>query len=180
IINRENPASEPLIGYKKIKPMVFSGIYPAVSDDFENLRESLTKLKTNDASLIFEPESSNALGFGFRCGFLGLLHMEITQERLEREYDLTIVTTVPTVEYRVLTTSGDVLEVDNPFQMPPPGNIESIEEPFISAQIITPTEFIGNIMKLASERRGVFKATNYVTPSKVDLHFEFPLSEIIF
>ncbi len=180
IINRDNPASDALIGYKKIKPMVFSGIYPSASEDFENLRESLTKLKTNDASLIFEPESSNALGFGFRCGFLGLLHMEITQERLEREYDLTIVTTVPNVEYRVLTTAGEIVIVDNPYQMPPVGNIDSVEEPYISAQIITPTEFMGNIMKLASDRRGIFKATNYLTPLKVDLHFEFPLSEIIF
>jgi GTP-binding protein LepA len=180
IINTDNPASEPLHGYKKIKPMVFSGIYPSQPDEFESLREALTKLKTNDASLIFEPETSNALGFGFRCGFLGLLHMEITQERLEREYDQTIVTTVPNVEYKVITTSGDTMIIDNPSQMPPPGNIEHIEEPFISAQIITPSEFMGNIMKLASDRRGIFKSTTYLTPTKVDFQFEFPLSEIIF
>ena len=180
VINTEFPATEPLPGYKKIKPMVFSGIYPSQADDFESLREALTKLKTNDASLIFEPETSNALGFGFRCGFLGLLHMEITQERLEREYDQEIVTTVPNVEYRVITTQGETIAIDNPSQMPPVGNIVHIEEPFIRAQIITPTEFMGNVMKLASDRRGVFKSTTYITPTKVDLQFEFPLSEIIF
>ncbi len=180
VINIENPAAEPLPGYKKIKPMVFSGIYPSQSEEFESLREALTKLKTNDASLLFEPETSNALGFGFRCGFLGLLHMEITQERLEREYDQTIVTTVPNVEYKIVTTDGGVVNIDNPSQMPPIGSIDHIEEPFISAQIITPTEFMGNIMKLASDRRGVFKSTTYLTPTKIDLQFEFPLSEIIF
>jgi len=180
IINIDKPASEPLIGYKKVKPMVFSGIYPSASDDFENLREALTKLKTNDASLMYEPETSSALGFGFRCGFLGLLHMEITQERLEREYDQTIVTTVPNVEYKVTTRSLEEIWVDNPSQMPPIGDIEYLEEPFIKAQIITPTEFIGNIMKLASDRRGIFVSTVYLDPKKVDMHFEFPLSEIIF
>jgi GTP-binding protein LepA len=180
VINSAKPAKEPLPGYKKIKPMVFSGIYPSVSEDFEGLREALIKLKTNDASLMFEPETSSALGFGFRCGFLGLLHMEITQERLEREYDQTIVTTVPNVEYKVLKTSGEVVHVDNPSQMPPLGNIGHIEEPFIKAQIITPSEFIGNVMKLANDRRGVFVSTNYLTPTKADLIFEFPLSEIIF
>jgi GTP-binding protein LepA len=180
IISLSNPAKVPLGGYKKVKPMVFSGIYPASSDDFEDLRESLTKLKTNDASLVFEPESSSALGFGFRCGFLGLLHMEITQERLDREYDQTIITTVPNVEYQVFTTDGGMVLVDNPSQMPPLGNIDHIKEPYIKAQIITPTEFMGNIMKLGSDRRGVFVSTNYLTPTKVDLIFEFPLSEIIF
>jgi GTP-binding protein LepA len=180
IINTANPAPEPLGGYKKIKPMVFSGVYPSSSDDFEDLREALIKLKTNDASLIFEPETSQALGFGFRCGFLGLLHMEITQERLEREYDQSIVTTVPNVEYKVYKTDGELVLVDNPSQMPPLGNIDHIEEPYIKAQILTPTEYIGNIMKLASERRGVFVSTNYITPTKADLIFEFPLSEIIF
>lgn len=180
IINIQNPAPEPLPGYKKIKPMVFSGIYPSASDDFEDLREALIKLKTNDASLLFEPETSQALGFGFRCGFLGLLHMEITQERLEREYNQTIVTTVPNVEYKVYTTAGEEVLVDNPSQMPPIGNIDHIEEPFIKAQIITPSEYMGNLMKLANDRRGVFISTTYVTPTKVDLQFEFPLSEIIF
>jgi GTP-binding protein LepA len=180
LINIANPASEPLGGYKKIKPMVFSGVYPSSSDDFEDLREALIKLKTNDASLIFEPETSQALGFGFRCGFLGLLHMEITQERLEREYDQNIVTTVPNVEYKVYKTDGELVLVDNPSQMPPVGNIDRVEEPYIKAQILTPTEYMGNIMKLASERRGIFVSTNYITPTKVDLIFEFPLSEIIF
>lgn len=180
IINVNNPAQEPLIGYKKVKPMVFSGIYPTVSEEFENLREALTKLKTNDASLVYEPETSSALGFGFRCGFLGLLHMEITQERLEREYDQTIVTTVPNVEYKVTKTNKEVVLVDNPSQMPPTGEIEFIEEPYIRAQVLTPSEFIGNIMKLANDRRGIFISTNYLDSTKVDLQFEFPLSEIIF
>ncbi len=180
IINVSNPPIEPLPGYKKIKPMVYSGIYPSASEDFENLRDALTKLKTNDAALIYEPETSSALGFGFRCGFLGLLHMEITQERLEREYDQTIVTTVPNVEYKVYKTDGEVVEVDNPSVMPPPGAIEHVEEPYIAAQIITPTEFMGNIMKLANDRRGIFKSTIYLDPTKIDLQFEFPLSEIIF
>lgn len=180
IINLANPASEPLKGYKKVKPMVFSGIYPTVSEEFENLRDALTKLKTNDASLMYEPETSSALGFGFRCGFLGLLHMEITQERLEREYDQTIVTTVPNVEYKVTKTDKEIIAVDNPSQMPPVGEIEYIEEPYIKAQILSPTEFIGNIMKLANDRRGVFLSTDYLDTTKVDLQFEFPLSEIIF
>lgn len=180
IINVSNPPVNPLPGYKKIKPMVYSGIYPSASEDFENLRDALTKLKTNDAALIYEPETSSALGFGFRCGFLGLLHMEITQERLEREYDQTIVTTVPNVEYKVYKTDGEVVEVDNPSVMPPPGAIEHVEEPYIAAQIITPTEFMGNIMKLANDRRGIFKSTTYLDPTKIDLQFEFPLSEIIF
>lgn len=180
IINIDKPAIEPLKGYKKVKPMVFSGVYPSLSDDFEDLREALVKLKTNDASLMYEPETSSALGFGFRCGFLGLLHMEITQERLEREYDQTIVTTVPNVEYKVVNHSLEELWVDNPSKMPPVGEIEYVEEPFIKAQIITPSEYIGNIMKLASDRRGVFVSTNYLDSTKVDLTFEFPLSEIIF
>jgi len=180
IINTANPATEPLGVYKKVKPMVFSGIYPSASEEFEDLRESLIKLKTNDASLVFEPETSSALGFGFRCGFLGLLHMEITQERLEREYNQTIVTTVPNVEYQVFKTDGEMVLVDNPSQMPPLGNIDHIKEPYIKAQIITPTDYMGNIMKLANDRRGVFISTNYITPQKVDLIFEFPLSEIIF
>ena len=180
IINMDKPAKEPLKGYKKVKPMVFSGVYPSLSDDFEDLREALVKLKTNDASLMYEPETSSALGFGFRCGFLGLLHMEITQERLEREYDQVIVTTVPNVEYKVVNHSLEELWVDNPSKMPPVGEIEYIEEPYIKAQIITPSEYIGNIMKLASDRRGVFVSTNYLDSTKVDLTFQFPLSEIIF
>ena len=180
IFNANNRITEPLPGYKEVKPMVFSGIYPAQSEDFENLRESLSKLKLNDAALSFTPESSVALGFGFRCGFLGMLHMEIVQERLEREYDLNIVTTVPNVEYKVYLSDGGLVIVDNPSDMPEPARILRIEEPYIKAQIITPTEYIGNIMKLAQERRGNYITTQYIDTKRVDLQFEFPLSEIIF
>lgn len=180
VTNADKPAEAPLPGYKEIKPMVFSGIYPTQANDFENLRDSLAKLKLNDAALQFEPETSIALGFGFRCGFLGLLHLEIVQERLEREYNLSIITTVPNVEYKVYTTKGECVIVDNPALMPEQVKIERIEEPFISAQIITPTEFIGNVMKLAQERRGIYKTTDYIDSKRVDLHFEFPLAEIIF
>ncbi len=180
ITNAVNPASDPLPGYKDIKPMVFSGIYPTVSDDFEELRSSLEKLKLNDSSLIYEPETSTALGFGFRCGFLGLLHMEIVQERLEREFNISMVTTVPNVRYQVYKTNGEMVEVSNPSMMPGAGVIERVEEPFIKSQIITPSEFIGNIMTLAMERRGVYRNTNYISPTRADLTFEFPLSEIIF
>ena len=180
IINSSSPAANPLPGYKDIKPMVFSGIYPTATNDFELLRDSLAKLKLNDAALKYEPETSVALGFGFRCGFLGLLHLEIVQERLEREYDLSIITTVPNVEYKVFLTNGEVTIVDNPALMPDQVKVEHIEEPFISAQIITPTEFIGNIMKLSQDRRGIYKTTDYIDTKRVNLHFEFPLAEIIF
>lgn len=176
----DNPAAEPLAGYKDIKPMVFSGIYPTVSDDFEELRSSLEKLKLNDSSLIYEPETSTALGFGFRCGFLGLLHMEIVQERLEREFNISMVTTVPNVRYQVYKTNGEMVEVSNPTFMPPAGIIDHIEEPYIKAQIITPAEYIGNIMTLAMDRRGIYHNTHYISPTRADLHYEFPLSEIIF
>lgn len=180
IFKVSQPITEALHGYKEVKSMVFSGIYPSSTDDFENLRDSLAKLKLNDAALIFVPETSIALGFGFRCGFLGMLHMEIVQERLEREYNLSIITTVPNVEYKVYKTKGEVVLVDNPSLMPDATHIDYIEEPYITANIITPTEFIGNLMKLANERRGIFLATNYVDAKRVDLHFEFPLSEIVF
>ncbi|TRZ64340.1 elongation factor 4, partial [bacterium] len=180
MITSINPALEPLPGYKEIKPMVFSGIYPTQTNDFESLRDALSKLKLNDASLKYEPETSVALGFGFRCGFLGLLHLEIVQERLEREYDLSIITTVPNVEYKVFKTDGGVVVVDNPATMPDAVKIDHVEEPYISSQIITPVEYIGNIMKLAQERRGIYKTTNYLNTKRVDLHFEFPLAEIIF
>lgn len=180
IYNYHRPITEPLPGYKEVKPMVFSGIYPSNSEDFETLRDSLSKLKLNDASLTYEPETSIALGFGFRCGFLGMLHMEIIQERLEREYGLNIVTTVPNVEYKVYKTNGEVLVVDNPALMPDPAKIDHIEEPYIKAQIITPTDYIGNIMKLANDRRGIYKTTHYIDAKRVDLQFEFPLGEIIF
>lgn len=180
IYKTSQPITEPLPGYKEVKPMVFSGIYPTSTEDFEDLRDSLSKLKLNDAALTFEPESSAALGYGFRCGFLGMLHLEIIQERLDREYDLNIISTVPNVEFKVYTTKGEVIVVDNPSLMPDPAKIDYIEEPYITANIITPNEFIGNLMKLANERRGVFIATNYVDAKRVDLHIDFPLSEIVF
>jgi len=180
IFNIAQPVTEPLPGYKEVKSMVFSGIYPTSTEDFETLRDSLSKLRLNDAALTFQPETSVALGFGFRCGFLGMLHMEIIQERLDREYGLNIITTVPSVEYKVYKTNGQVLLVENPSLMPETGVIDYVEEPYIRANIITPTEFIGNLMKLANDRRGVFVTTNYVDAKRVDLHFEFPLSEIVF
>ena len=180
IYDVNNPASEPLPGYKDVKPMVFSGIYPTQANEFELLRDSLSKLKLNDSALIYEPETSVALGFGFRCGFLGLLHLEIVKERLIREYNIEIIATVPNVEYKVYKTNGEVVLVDNPTDMPEQVLIDYIEEPFISAQIITPTDYIGNIMKLATDRRGIYKTTNYIDSKRVDLHFEFPLAEIIF
>jgi len=160
--------------------MVFAGIYPVDADDYEDLRISIEKLQLNDASLSFIPESSAALGFGFRCGFLGLLHMEIIQERLEREYNQNLITTVPNVEYRVTKTNKEVVTVNNPAEMPPIGSVEKMEEPYIKAQIITPTEYIGNIMKLCMDRRGIYKNTNYLDPTRADITYEFPLSEIIF
>jgi GTP-binding protein LepA len=175
-----NPADKSLVTYKEIRPMVFSGIYPVDSDDFEHLRESLDKLYLNDSSLVYEPETSKALGFGFRCGFLGLLHMEIIQERLEREYKISIINTVPNVIYRVNLNNGDIINIDNPTNLPPPGKIDFVEEPFINAQIITPSAYIGNIMKLARERRGVFVNTQYLDTTRVDMNFKFPLAEVIF
>lgn len=180
ITNAVNPSDGPLPGYKEAKPMVFAGLYPVNADNFSELRESLEKLRMNDASLIFEPESSVALGFGFRAGFLGLLHMEIIQERLEREYQQELITTVPNVEYRVIKLNKEVVLVDNPAFMPVAGDIDHVEEPFIKAQIITPTEYIGNIMKLCTDRRGVYKNTTYIDPTRADLRYELPLSEIIF
>jgi GTP-binding protein LepA len=180
IMNAEHPALEPLPGYKEVKPMVFSGMYPSNSDNFGELRDALEKLKINDASLIFEPETSLALGFGFRCGFLGLLHMEIIRERLEREYNQSLINTVPNVEYKVIKTDGKIALVDNPAFMPPAGSIERVEEPFIKAQIIAPTEYIGTIMKLCMDRRGLHKNTTYLTPERADIQFELPLAEIIF
>jgi GTP-binding protein LepA len=176
----DNPAREPLPGFRDIKSMVFSGFYPADSENYEELRDAMEKLKMNDASLIFEPESSNALGFGFRCGFLGLLHLEIIQERLRREYGQPIIATVPNVEYRVTLTEGKTVYIDNPAFLPSTGKIEKIEEPFVLVQIISPSEYIGNIMKLVMERRGIYKNTVYVDKTRVSLHFDLPLSEIIF
>ncbi len=176
----KNGAENPLAGYQEIKPMVYSGLYPTDSDEYEDLRDALDKLRLNDSALVYVPETSAALGFGFRCGFLGMLHMEIVQERLEREYDQNIVTTLPNVEFHVYKKNGDLVNVDNPAHMPPVGEIERVEEPFIKAQIVTPSEYVGAIMKLAMDKRGIYKNTNYIDPTRADLHYEFPLSEIIF
>ena len=176
----EHPASEALPGYRKAQPMVFCGVYPADGADYEALRESLEKLQLNDAALHYEPETSGALGFGFRCGFLGLLHLEIVQERLEREYDLDLVTTVPSVIYHFKLTDGTTLQIDNPTHYPDPMKIASSEEPFTNAHIYTPTEYVGAIMDLCQERRGVFRDMTYVTPERVDIHYELPLNEIIY
>ena len=175
-----NATTEMISGFREVKPMVFSGIYPADSDDFEDLREALGKLSLNDSAITFEPESSSALGFGFRCGFLGLLHMEIVQERLEREFNQTIVTTVPNVQYKVITTRDEVLWVDNPAQLPNPTLINEIQEPYIRAQIIAPSEYVGTIMKLCMERRGQMLGQSYLSADRVDMTFELPLGEVVF
>lgn len=180
VTHAKNGATEPLPGYKEVKPMVYSGLYPTSSDDFEDLRDALEKFRLNDSALVYQPETSAALGFGFRCGFLGLLHMEIVQERLLREYNQSIITTLPNVEYIVFTKKGEKIIVDNPAEMPPVGEIDHIEEPYMKAQIVTPSEYVGNIMKLAMDKRGVYKNTTYIDPTRADLQYEFPLSEIIF
>ncbi len=176
----KNPTPEPLKGFKDVKPMVFAGLYPMYSDDYDDLKDALYKLKLNDASLLFEPDNSFALGFGFRCGYLGLLHMEIVQERLEREFDLALVTTAPSVKYRITLTNGEVITIDNPVKMPDLSTVEMIEEPFVDATIVTPTDFVGNIMTLVSENRGVHKNMEYIDQRRVQLHYELPLSEIVF
>ncbi|HHW22381.1 MAG TPA: elongation factor 4 [Clostridiaceae bacterium] len=176
----DNPASEPLPGYKKAVPMVFCGIYPVDGSKYGDLRDSLEKLQLNDASLVFEAETSKALGFGFRCGFLGLLHMEIIQERLEREYNLDLVTTAPSVIYRITKTNGEVIELDNPTNMPDPTEIEYMEEPVVSATIMTPSEYVGNIMELCQDRRGVYLGMEYLEATRVILKYEMPLNEIIY
>ena len=180
VTTAENPASEPLPGYRKVNPLVFCGIYPADGADYESLREALAKLQLNDASLSFEPETSGALGFGFRCGFLGLLHLEIIQERLEREYELDLVTTVPSVVYKIKLTDGSVVEIDNPTNYPDPATISSCEEPVTNAHIYAPSDYVGAIMDLCQERRGVFKDMSYITTDRVDIHYELPLNEIIY
>ena len=180
LTTKQNPAEERLSGYKKIKPMVFSGLYPADADDFEQLRQALDKLKLNDASLVYEPETSGALGFGFRAGFLGLLHMEIIQERLEREFDLDLVTTSPNVRYKVKLKSEEIQEVDTPAKMPTSNDIIGVMEPFVKAEIITPKEYIGGIMTLCQNKRGEYKTTNYLSSDKAQLHYDLPLGEIIF
>jgi len=180
ITTAADPAKEPLPGFVNIKPMVFSGLYPAIAEDFTLLRESLEKLKLNDSSLDFTPESSVALGFGFRVGFLGLLHMEIITERLSREYGQTIINTVPNVKYRVTMIDGEVRTVDSPSTMPERSDIEFVEEPYVAAQVIAPADYIGAIMRLATERRGNYKTTEYLSTDRVSLSYDFPLAEIIF
>ena len=180
VTNAEAPAKEALPGYRKVNPMVFCGIYPADGAKYPDLRDALEKLQLNDASLSFEPETSIALGFGFRCGFLGLLHMEVIQERLEREYNLDLITTAPSVVYKITLTNGDVVEIDNPTNYPDPALIQSAEEPMVKASIFTPTEYIGNIMELCQERRGVYKDTKYIDTDRVELHYDLPLNEIVY
>ncbi|MGA1368518.1 MAG: elongation factor 4, partial [Blastocatellia bacterium] len=170
---------EPFPGFQEIKPMVFAGVYPVEHNQYEELRDALEKLRLNDSSFFFEPEVSAALGFGFRCGFLGLLHMEIVQERLEREFNVELITTAPGVRYRITTVRGEVLEIDNPSKMPSPGEISSIEEPIIQAMIMTNEEYLGNILALLEEKRGVQKGFDYVSPTRVMLTYELPLNEIV-
>ncbi|EEG31723.1 GTP-binding protein LepA [[Clostridium] methylpentosum DSM 5476] len=180
VTDAQNPADEPLPGYREVNPMVFSGIYPVDGAKYGDLRDALDKLKLNDASLSFEPETSIALGFGFRCGFLGLLHMEIIQERIEREYNLDIITTAPSVIYRLTMTDGETIYIDNPTNYPKPELIELAEEPMVKASIFSPADFVGNIMELCQDRRGVFKDMQYLDESRVELHYELPLNEIVY
>ena len=180
ITELNRPAAEPLPGYREVMPMVFSGVYPADGAKYQDLRDSLEKLKLNDASFVYEPESSIALGFGFRCGFLGLLHMEIIQERLEREYNLDLITTAPNVVYRVTKTDGTVLMVDNPLDYPDPMEIAKAEEPYVKINLIAPQEYVGNMMDLATSRRGEFKDMVYLDANRVELHYNMPLNEIIY
>ena len=180
ITSVSNPCSEAIAGFEDVKPMVFAGVYPVEADQYEDLRASLEKLQLNDASLTFEPESSLALGFGFRCGFLGLLHMEIIQERLYREFDMDVITTVPNVSYKITTTMGEELEVHNPSGLPEVTKIAKIEEPYILAQIITKADFLGPVMKLCIDKRGILKNQTYITQDRVEVNFEMPLSEIVF
>ena len=176
----ENPAKEPLPGYRPVQPMVYSGVYPADGAKYQDMRDALEKLKLNDASFVYEPESSIALGFGFRCGFLGLLHMEIIQERLEREYNLDLITTAPNVVYRITKTDGTVIMVDNPLDYPDPMEIELAEEPYVKVNLMAPQEYVGNIMDLATSRRGEFKDMVYLDANRVELHYDMPLNEIIY
>jgi GTP-binding protein LepA len=180
VTRADKPAATPVPGFQEAKPMVFSGVYPTETEDFEDLRASLDKLKLNDAALSYEPETSVALGFGFRVGFLGMLHMEIVQERLEREFGMGIITTMPNVRYEVTLTDGSTVIVENPSEMPPPGRIQEIREPYIRAQIITPTDYIGTLMTLCQERRGIYVNTQYLSTDRVDLQYELPLAEAVF
>lgn len=180
VTDNNRPAKEPLPGYRKATPMVYCGLYPVENSDYDNLRDALEKLQLNDASLTFEPETSTALGFGFRCGFLGLLHMDVIKERLEREYNLTLITTAPNVIYEVVKTNGDIEMVDNPSQFPNPTVIEHVEEPFVNATIIVPKDFVGPIMELSQEKRGEYQNMTYLDENRVMIHYALPLSEIIF
>ena len=180
ITTADRPAEEMLPGYKQVQPMVFCGIYPADGSDYENLRDALEKLKLNDASLSFEPETSVALGFGFRAGFLGLLHMEVIQERLEREFDLDLITTAPSVVYHVIKTDGTELYIDNPTNLPDPADINYMEEPMVSAQIFSPSDYVGTIMELCQQKRGVYIDMKYIEAGRVQIHYEMPLNEIIY
>ncbi|GAB3938998.1 translation elongation factor 4 [Larkinella terrae] len=180
ITHLANPASGAIQGFEEVKPMVFAGIYPVDTSEFEELREAMEKLQLNDASLVWEPETSAALGFGFRCGFLGMLHMEIVQERLEREFDMTVITTVPSVRFEVITTKGETLQVSAPAEMPDPSSIDWIEEPFIKAQIISKAEYVGAIIGLCMDKRSLFKNQVYLTADRVELQFEMPLAEVVF
>ncbi|HTD41463.1 MAG TPA: translation elongation factor 4 [Mucilaginibacter sp.] len=176
----DRPCESGIQGFEEVKPMVFAGIYPVDTEDYEELRESMAKLQLNDASLVFEPESSAALGFGFRCGFLGMLHMEIIQERLEREFDMTVITTVPNVSYKAFSTRGEELQVNNPSDLPDPSKIDFVEEPYIKATIITKSEFVGPVMSLCIQKRGAIINQSYLTSDRVELIFEMPMGEIVF
>jgi len=180
VTTAKNGAQDALSGYREVKPMVYSGVYPIVSDDYANLRMALEKLNLNDAALMWEPETSSALGFGFRVGYLGLLHMEIVQERLEREFDIDLITTQPNVEFRVIRKDGSSLLVDKPSDLPDVGDIDHIQEPFVTAEVLTPPAYIGNLMKLIIDKRGIYKSTHYLDETKVQIYFEIPLAEIIF
>ncbi len=180
ITHKDKPSSEPIKGFEEVKPMVFAGIYPVDTDEYEELRESMHKLQLNDASIVFEPESSAALGFGFRCGFLGMLHMEIIQERLEREFDMTVITTVPNVSYKAFTSKGIEIDVHNPSDLPDPSKLDHVEEPYIKANIITKSEFVGPIMSLCIQKRGAIINQSYLTSDRVELIFEMPMGEIVF
>ncbi|MDP4134183.1 MAG: translation elongation factor 4, partial [Bacillota bacterium] len=180
VTEANRPVTEPLPGYKTVHPMVFCGIYPADGSKYGDLRDALDKLKLNDASLSFEAETSQALGFGFRCGFLGLLHMEVIQERIEREFNLDLVTTAPSVVYKVVKTNGEELWIDNPTNLPKPSEIESMYEPFVNADIMTPTEYVGSIMDLCQERRGIYKSMTYIDNTRTQIHYDLPLNEIIY
>ncbi|HBI27683.1 MAG TPA: elongation factor 4, partial [Peptococcaceae bacterium] len=176
--NRPSPSALP--GYRKVQPVVFCGLYPVEANDFENLRDALEKLKLNDASFQYEPETSAALGFGFRCGFLGLLHMEIIQERLEREYDLELITTAPNVVYRLTKQDGEISTVDNPANWPEAGDVAIVEEPFVKANVITPADYVGVVMELFHDRRGEYQDMSYLSPQRVQIAYQLPLSEIIY